>query len=236
MIHDLIIITGTQRSGISIIAGLINLCGAWGGRFDKQPRFNGKVSYENADIRQALVRPLLYGMRADPWGQRPLPDIKRCRKVARKVAPTWKRTTERTVLLQGYTEGPIFIASAQAAPIWPVWAKAFPGARWVLVRRDDGDIVQSCLKSGFMRGYSSQAGWQQWVEEHKMRFEEMAKAGLNMLEIWPQKIIQGKFEELKNVVHRLMLRWDQSEVEDFVAPILWKAGVFEMSESDNKGA
>ena len=230
MIDELIIVTGTLRSGISIVGGVINLCGAWGGEFTDTMRFDGKSSYENPGIRHSLVKPLLRGMRVDPLGQRPLPDIKRCKEVAKKVEQVWMRSVERIILLQGYKEGPIFIASAQAALIWPIWAKVFPKAKWVLVRRKDEDVIRSCMRTAFMRGYDTEEGWQKWIDEHKLRFEEMTRAGLSISEVWPQEVINGKLEGLKSLIVELGLKWDQPAAEVFVAPILWKAGVFEMNE------
>lgn len=66
---------------------------------------------------------------------------------------------------------------------------------------------------------------------HKVLFQKMAQADLDLWQIWPRRMIRGKFKELRELIERLELHWDKAAVEDFVAPILWKGGVFRVDES-----
>jgi hypothetical protein len=48
-----IIITGCARSGTSMIAGIINLCGAWKGVTSGPNKYNAKGMFENHELRQS---------------------------------------------------------------------------------------------------------------------------------------------------------------------------------------
>ena len=108
--------------------------------------------------------------------------------------------------------------------LWPLWHNAFPEAQWIIVRRDPMDIVNSCMRTGFMRGYGTPVGWRYWVMEHEKRFSEMKDAGLDVREVWPQKMINGEFSEMESVVKELGLEWDEKKAVEFICPDLWKGG------------
>ena len=71
-----ILITGCARSGTSMIAGIINMCGAFAGDTSGPNRYNQKGMYENAKIRNSIVKPYLREIGMDPKGQFPLPNVK----------------------------------------------------------------------------------------------------------------------------------------------------------------
>ena len=77
-----ILITGCARSGTSLVAGIINLCGAFGGKMRPPNVNNKKGMFENTVITQNIVKPFLKSIEADTMGQNPLPDpIKVRRKI-----------------------------------------------------------------------------------------------------------------------------------------------------------
>jgi len=51
-----ILITGTARSGVSLIGGVVHLCGAWGGQTAQINDYDGRGSFENMDIRNSVIR------------------------------------------------------------------------------------------------------------------------------------------------------------------------------------
>jgi len=218
-----ILITGAARSGTSMVAGTMNICGAWGGDMRGPTRFNRKGMFENKRIVNTLVKPFFVSIGADPMGQRPLPDIN---KIAAAVnlpllAAKWRKEIIDIVTEEGYSSGPWFYKGAKMCLMWPLWHAAFPGAQWIIVRRDPEDIVRSCAKTAFMRGYHSRAGWLHWVAEHEKRFEEMYDAKLKIQEVWPQRAIDGDLTQLQMVVNLFGLDWDFNKVKEFITPSLW---------------
>lgn len=224
-----ILITGCARSGTSMVAGIINICGAFGGKTFGPNKNNEKGMFENQTIRQAIVKPYFMQINADPLGQYPLPNIKKL-----AIPLDWKQRVEKAMIHDGYKDGPWFYKGAKMCLHWPVWDYAFPNAKWIIVRRRTGDIANSCLKTGFMKAYSSPAvqkainvqnerdGWIWWVRQHEKRFVEMIQAGLNCKIVWPERMVDGDYSQMKEMLEWLGLEW-KSEILDFIEPKLWKA-------------
>lgn len=224
-----ILITGCARSGTSMVAGAVHLCGAFGGRMSGPNRNNLKGMYENARIRNDLTKPYLRQLGLDPLGQYPLPDIN-----SLPIPTDWRQKVERVMIMEGYKEGAWFYKGAKMCLFWPVWHYAFPNAKWIIVRRRTGDIVTSCCKTGFMRAFRSRLnqravgaadereGWLWWVERHLERFREIYDAGLNVKVVWPERMVGGDYGQLMETIDWLGLKWN-SEVLGFIDPRLWKA-------------
>lgn len=216
-----IFITGCARSGTSLTAGVIERCGAWFGNTTGPTKHNRKGQYENQAIRDGIVKPYLKKLGVDPLGQKPLPDI-----IDLVSYPKLRQDVLDVLNFQGYIDGPWAYKGAKLCLIWPIWAAAFPNARWVIVRRDSEDIVRSCMRTSFMRAYKHEEGWRNWVKHHEARFSEMLDPVMrvDVREIWPTHMIRGNFEEAEKVVRGLGLKWDPIGVRKFIAPGLWNKG------------
>lgn len=212
-----ILITGCARSGTSMVAGLINISGAYGGATCGATRYNKRGQFENTQIRNYIIKPYLMSMGYDKLGQNPLPVIEDL-----VPYPTIGTDIYKTILEQGYTGGPWFLKGAKLCLIWPVVHKAMKNAKWIIVRRKDSEIVNSCMNTGFMRKRSTPDEWQEWVDIHKQRFEEMKQCeGLQVREVWPEKFINRNFNEMRETVEWLGLQWKPGPVFNFVEPALW---------------
>lgn len=224
---DPILITGCARSGTSLIAGIVSICGAFGGDMSGPTRYNRKGMFENTIIRNSLVKQYLIGLHADRMGQNPLPNIEAVKETVPALKEQWRRRVTGVMIEHGYKQGPWFYKGAKMCLVWPIWHAAFPDAKWIIVRRRTEEIIRSCLRTGFMRGHRSAEGWQFWVDQHMIRFGEMMGSGLNLIQIWPETLIRGDLRPAQNMIRALGLTWRAIEVKDFVAPSLWRAGSFE---------
>jgi len=139
-----ILITGCARSGTSLVAGMINKCGAFGGNMSGPNKNNAKGMFENAHIRNLLMKPYLREIGVDPLCQYPLPDINKL-----TIPSNWKQEVEKVMTDEGYWHGPWMYKGAKMCLTWKMWHHAFPHAKWIIVRRRTGDIVNSCLRTGF---------------------------------------------------------------------------------------
>jgi len=224
MLNEPILITGCARSGTSMTAGIINISGAWGGTLAGANHNNKKGMFENSEIRNTLVKPFFRTMGVDPMGQNPLPDIDVVKLTSHDFIVNWRLGVQDVLKKHGYNfrKQPVwFYKGAKMCLHWPVWHRAYPNARWIIVRRRSSDIVRSCLKTGFMRAYKNEIGWLKWIDEHKERFFEMREAGLNIQYIWPHRMIERDLTEIKRVITDLDLSWNQKKVENFIEPALW---------------
>ena len=224
-----ILITGCARSGTSMVAGAIKICGAFGGNMLSVNGDGEKSMFENAKIRDKIVKPFLSGVGADSFGQFPLPRI-----TGLPIPSDWKQRVQQAMIDDGYTGGAWFYKCPKANLMWPVWNYAFPDAKWIVVRRRSGDIVTSCLKTAFMRAFravnvqrevgvrTEEEGWLWWIHQHEKRFVEMINEGLNVKIIWPNRLVLGDYQQLMETIEWLGLSW-KSEVLSFIDPKLWKA-------------
>ncbi|MBT7930240.1 hypothetical protein HN682_10130 [Candidatus Peregrinibacteria bacterium] len=217
-----ILITGCARSGTSMTAGVVNICGAHGGHTSPATIYNKKGMFENADIRNDLVKPLLQTLGVDPMAQHPLPDVNLFKELD---GAEWREKIEKIFKEQGVGEDDTwFYKGAKMCLMWPLWNAAFPDAKWIIVRRRSKEIVNSCMRTGFMKAFDKEEGWQGWILQHVERFNEMLHADLNLIEVWPQEMIDGQFSEMQSVIEWLDLEWKEAEVREFVAPSLWNEG------------
>lgn len=214
-----ILITGCARSGTSMVAGVINICGAFGGNTGAGNKYNEKGLFENAKIR-AIDKEYLRSIGCDPKGQNPLPDTKNL-----TIPSNWRERIERAMLEDGYQKGPWYYKGARNCLTWPVWNYAFPNAKWVIVRRRSADIAESCLKTSFMNAYSTYEEWIMWINHHEECFVEMIKAGLNVKMVWPERMVKGNYEQMYELIEWLGLTWKSDQVMDFIEPKLWKARI-----------
>ena len=226
-----ILITGCARSGTSMVAGVINLCGAFGGNMSGPNSNNKKGMFENAYVRTNIVKPFFRDIGADPLGQYPLPDIQNM-----NVPINWKDRVEEVFRKEGLPDEntPWMYKGAKMCLHWPVWHYAFPDAKWIIVRRKTSDIINSCLRTNFMKAFSRSEvqavvgvdnehdGWLWWVRQHELRFTEMIQAGLNVMQVWPERMVDRNYGQMQDALTWLGLEWN-NEVFDFIEPKLWKA-------------
>lgn len=213
-----IFVTGIERSGSSIVAKVIGSSGAFVGRVSEMQ--------ENEEIKTLLG--MYYRNNGCPeCGQYPLPDISQL-----TIPINWKTMVNDAILCQKYREDrPWMFKSSKLSQTWPVWHYAYPNAKWIIVRRRTGDIIQSCLKTGFMTAFKDEAnwkaigveteteGWLWWVKEHEKRFVEMMEAGLNCKVIWPERMVTGDYQQVYEMLDWLGLEWHEGIV-DLVIPML----------------
>ncbi len=215
-----IFITGCARSGTSMTAGVVNICGAWKGETAQATPHNKKGMFENRTIVNNMVKPLLIEVGADPMGQKPLPKIRDFEEID---SSRWKKQFMEFMQKQGYKEKNILMyKGAKMCLMWTLWDRAFPDAKWIIVRRRSEDIINSCMKTGFMNKYDTREGWLSWVREHVKRFREMFEDRLDVMEVFPQEMIDGNYTEMESIIKWAGLEWKEQEVKEFISPELWK--------------
>lgn len=220
-----ILITGAARSGTSMTAGIINMSGAFGGDMFGPNKNNKRGMFENKYIRQEICKPFLKSVDADPMGQKPLPDMNIVwGKVADKTfVDSFRDSVLTSIKNQGWDgESPWFYKGAKMCLFWPLWVKAFPEAKWVIVRREGSDIVRSCMKTSFMRAYRDATGWETWLNTHIRRFQEMKSHIHEVREYWPETAIEGDLDPTYNLLAWLDLEPAVNLISDFISPVLWK--------------
>lgn len=216
-----ILITGVPRSGTSMIAAAINMCGAFGGEMSKRGMFT------NDRIQEEVVNPYFNKIGADSLAQYPLP-------IVTDIPINWRQEVEQLIIDEGYEKSQWMYKDPKSSLIWQVWNFAFPNAKWIIVRRRTGDIIQSCLKTAFMSAFtrednqkavkvsSEQDGWLWWIHQYEKRFVEMIEAGLNCKVVWPERMVCGDYKQMYETLEWLGLSWNK-EIVNLIDPLLWNS-------------
>ncbi len=221
MFDSPIFVTGVPRSGTSLVAGLIHLHGVWGGKMVGPTQDNPKGFFENSALRQNVVKGYLRSIDVDPMGQNPLPDIDTLPPFPGDLAKVVRDTLSK----QDKVSGPWFYKDAKLLLTWPIWHRAFPRAKWILIRRDPDSIAESCMRTGFMRAERTFKGWLEWIR----KYEDFIVSPMNApfarevqyRVVWPAKIFRGNFDEIVRAFTFLGLQWDQSIAEEFLESSAW---------------
>jgi hypothetical protein len=208
-----IFVTGVPRSGTTMIARVINCCGAFAG----DGATSKKCMFQNKYIDQLIVKPYMERMGADPNGQFPLPNIDEI-----SIPLNWRQKVENIIRAEHYVNGPWMYKDTKMPLIWKVWHNAFPKAKWIIVRRRTGDVIQSCLKTNYMNAYEDEKGWIEWIHAYEKRFEEMMEAGIDLKVIWPERMCNNDFQQLYDIIEWTGLEWKE-EASVFVKLLLWKS-------------
>lgn len=213
MINNLqipILITGIERSGSSIVAKIIAMCGAYTGEVNDMQ--------ENIDIKKIVDWYYKEKLNIPINGQKPLPNISDLQPVS-----DWGLSIAHLLEDKGYDrKKPWLYKSSRITQIWPIWNQAYPNAKWIIVRRRTGDIIQSCMKTGFMKAYSDQVGWLGWIHAHEKLFVSMIEKGCNCKVIWPERMASGDFNQMQEVIEWLGLTWNP-EIQKAIEPLFEKS-------------
>jgi len=226
-----IFVLGLPRSGTSMIAGSLGICGAWtGSTVPGGGPENPKGYFEHTVIREHVTKKILTNLGCDPLGVRNLPPIDLQIEVPR-LAQVIQEILER----DGYKhDNPWLLKDAKLTLLWPIYKRAFPGATWLVVRRDEEGFINSCLRTYFMKQHSQNRDfWKKFAEEYRLRINALINSGANVLEISSPDVVNGQFENLKEVVSRLGLTYREKELKEFISPAYWHGN---SNEAINRGA
>lgn len=217
-----IFVTGVPRSGTSLIAGVLGLAGAWLGKTVPGDHFNPKGYFEHIMIREKVVKDLLRQLRCDPLGVRKLPGFSQLPRIA-----NLNEICRGFLEAEGYPpEARWLYKDAKLTLLWPVFAAAFRGAHWVIVRRDQDAILRSCLRTDFMMQHSAAAEpWIKWIEQYNRRLDMLLQSENECSEIWPERLIEGDLSSLEQLVRNLNLVWDEQRISEFILPKAWHGEV-----------
>ena len=213
-----ILVTGLARSGTSLTAGLFDVCGAWSGSTVLASKDNIKGFYEHGGLREHINKALLKNMGCDPLGVRVLPQTEL------PEIHNFKENITDIILGDGYDgKVPWMFKDAKLLLLWPYYKKYFPNATWVLVRRDREEIIDSCLRTGFMKQHSEdRAYWEKWALDYENRMALLKASGVKYHEIWTKDIVKPESRDvLKKLVKKLKLKWNEVSVQNFIEPSVW---------------
>lgn len=210
-----ILITGADRSGSSIVAKIVHLCKCQGGDVN--------MMYENKSIK-SYSNLLISANTQEPYMPSPIDFV---------IRNDFRKFVVSTLFLQKCNQEMFFYKGSDIAQLWWLWNKKFPEAKWIIVRRRTGDIINSCKQTAYMKRFkhkknleainvtTEEAGWLWWVRQYEQRFIEIVKNVENHKIVWPERMADGDFDQMKEVITWCGLEWD-NDIEHIIKPLLRK--------------
>ena len=133
-----IFVLGLPRSGTSLIAGVLGICGAWLGKtVPGGGSENPRGFFEHIALRENVNKEILRQLGCDPLGVKKLPGLAQIPEI-----PDFRETIHEMLASEGYNDKQYWLLKdAKLTLLWPVYNSTVPNARWIIVRRSAEDIV-----------------------------------------------------------------------------------------------
>jgi len=212
-----VFITGVERSGSSMIAKILDISGIFRGDTSKM--------YENHEIQHLTTK----------YISQSLVNGELLLDTQTLIIPRdWKKKVDAILKEEGYKDGLWMVKSSHLTQLWPIWNYAYPNARWIIVRRRTGDVIESCTKTGYMKIFKEESnlqkvnapneweGWKWWVHQYEQRFVEMMEAGINCKIVWPERMVTGDYQQIYETLEWLGMEWN-SKIVEIIDPMLTKS-------------
>ncbi len=211
-----ILITGAERSGSTLIARILDMCDVFSGDCNNMFE-NKKIIYAHRGLGKRNNE--IFPSSGQAYNQN-----------------AWDLYVLKYFRNQGLlTQQQWMIKSSLLAQYVPVWHIAFPDAKWLIIRRRTGDIIHSCRMTGYMRLFKTNVNrklaggsnteseaWLWWVHQYEKRFIEMINNGMNHKIIWPDRMVDGDFEQIREMLQWLGLKWND-KIPEVILPLLEKS-------------
>lgn len=212
---QLILITGVERSGSTLISRVLQLCEANAGQTNKMR--------ENLALR-SLTQNYLNSVSFDCF----MPDLS-----SLEMPKNWRELVDEKLKNEKLPDSmPFMFKFSGIAQMWPVWHLYYPDAKWIIVRRRTGDIINSFMETAYMNRFknktniekvnasSEKEAWLWWIHKYEDLFRDIiATTNLNYRIVWPERMRDGDFEQMKEVVSWCGLKWNE-EVESTMKMLL----------------
>lgn len=208
MLPDPIFVTGCPRSGSSMVAATLAACGAFVGKVGN-PRNPRRCSFENHAVNDNLRRQVRR-MGYDPKVHTIFPPSHQVPRM-----PWLQEWLVREFQYQGHKGERWLVKHALLAVFWSEYQRSFPNARWVIVRRDVGSLVQSCMATRYMDTFTDPSKWLQWVEWYQSRLNLVCSNTIH-IQVWPTKMLHGQLDEIQKVVAFCGLPWNEAVVRQLI--------------------
>lgn len=212
-----ILLVGTARSGLGLIAEVLHMSGAFGGILAGVQIKQGYGMYENIQIRKTINEKGLTYLGIDRKGQFPLKVVNGFNPVKLKDVFDNAETIIKSQGLPNDKEW--FYSDFRTTLLWQQWHLSYPQAKWVYVSRPDKDIIASCLKTGWMKAFmqpsirheisvqTEQQGWKWWIDLYKQHISQLRETCPNVFEVDAVQLQKGDYSKVEKLIAWVGLDW-----------------------------
>ena len=202
--EDPIIILACPRSGSSMTAGLFHHHGVWSGTSRGGNENNPKGYFEHTLLKKQLKK---------EWGL----DLFKLSINPPEYKEDFKDKVKIILEKDGYPNGKWLYK--HSALYWRAWGDFKP--KYILVRRDLDQTVQSNIDVGFHRGKWSRDELTEIMKAHhrEMDIVEKEHGGCN---VYTDELVQGNYTSLEKALSYAEIDFNPQMTKDFITPAYWK--------------
>lgn len=192
--------------------------GIWTGQTVKASPNNPHGFYENEPLRETYLKGVLKGMGADPLGVTKLPPL-----FPQPPFPHLAYQVHRAIRHQGYQGGAWGFKDPKLTLIWPMYAKAFPKAHWMILTRNADDTIKSICKATFMQRHSQSPDyWRMFLLAYEDRLAELVKRVPQASVLDTDRVIQGDYGQCPEIFDKMGLSFSPDIMNGLIDPNLAK--------------
>lgn len=186
-----ILIVSPPRCGSSLMGMILKESGVFCGETKSGDKFNKFGYFENIEITNLVINGLKkidngLGKKFQPVNiDFYIPDF---RKKVHEIL-----TKEGLVGEQAW-----FYKDPKIALTWKLWHNAFPEAKWVILSRNENDVLDSYKRTEFMNAYQSQEEWLDYLNKFKQNIITLSRT-VNCFEFKIENIFEKNETEIYNL-------------------------------------
>ncbi len=218
--HRPLLMAGLPRTGSSMSMETLVQQGLWTGKTVQATRANPRGFFENIMLKQNYVKAILSNLGASPDGVRTLPDPENL-----PLLPGLRAAVLHEIAGQGYDgKAPWGFKDPKLTLLWPIWARAFPEAVWVIPRRNNTAVINSLMRVSFMQQHSTDPHfWRMFCACYEQRLDALKSSVPDVIELDTDAVAAGSVEQLAEIAGRLGLNFDPAKARKAIDPRLFQA-------------
>lgn len=215
-----IFVTGIQRSGSTMIAKILEQSGV----------FCGRVNSTMVHLKSSfLLNTLFCKNNWDKKGQYPLPN----KEDFPVMQHRFFERLENMIGYEGYKSDQAWMLKGhRLMQTWKIWLNKYPDAKWIIVRRRSGDVVNSCMKTAYMNRFEDPTilrnigketapdGWLWWIHKNEEFLNELIRNKVNYMVVWPERMAQGDYQQIQELHNWLGLPFKEQNIKDLIQPMM----------------
>lgn len=220
-----VLILGLPRGGSSLTAGALKECGLWLGTTVAAGPQNPKGFFEHVRLRDKVNKTILRALGTDELGIASQPELDKVRET--EVAG-FDKLVASIIAKDGYDFNRLWgFKDTKITLLWPLWARFFPKAKWIVVDRPMEEFIASCQRTNFMSQHSMDPDYWKAVYHKFQERVEALKTEHQVMTISTPDLIAGKTDGLKEAVGWAGLNWNEVGVASFIDRDLWNRPTYD---------
>ena len=216
-IEKMVFVATCPRSGSSMDCGILELCGAFGGKTIGSVESNTKGLFENRGLNMLLLSPIFEAI--GTRSPRALLTFSKLGGIDPALFDTFEEDITLGLNRQGYKGGVAYFKNGIYTFFFDHINKKFPDAVWVLPYCNKDRTVAS---SSALNGAKPLQKIIDEVADYYEMYDHISEVGGDRVRrIDNDALVKGDFSQMKDLIASLGLSWDQQKVKDWVDPSLW---------------